>query len=355
VRDSAPDLFSDVPTERLPAARRIRHYAALDLGTNNCRLLIARPAADGFQVVDAFSRVVRLGEGLVETGRLSDAAMDRAVAALSVCAEKLQRRMLAEVRSVATEACRRASNGPAFVDRVFRETGLALDVITPAEEARLAVIGCQTLIDNDANQTLVFDIGGGSTEVVLLERVAPGSAAHRRSLDAGLGEALRIRGWSSIPWGVVSLAETAGADADSPTARLEAFFAMKARVARHLADLRRVAGRDLQLVGASGTVTTLASVLMGQTVYDRKAVDGCWSPTRGLRDLGHRLAAMSAEERAAVPGIGGDRAGLVVAGAAILEALLDISRTDRIRVADRGLREGILRSMMARSCRADRV
>jgi exopolyphosphatase/guanosine-5'-triphosphate,3'-diphosphate pyrophosphatase len=154
---------------------------------------------------------------------------------------------------------------------------------------------------------------------------------------------------------VVSLAETAGADADSPTARLEAFFAMKARVARHLADLRRVAGRDLQLVGASGTVTTLASVLMGQTVYDRKAVDGCWSPTRGLRDLGHRLAAMSAEERAAVPGIGGDRAGLVVAGAAILEALLDISRTDRIRVADRGLREGILRSMMARSCRADRV
>jgi exopolyphosphatase/guanosine-5'-triphosphate,3'-diphosphate pyrophosphatase len=329
-----------------PAARKGRLFAALDLGTNNCRLLVARPAPGGFQVVDAFSRVVRLGEGLMETGRLSESAMDRTVAALAICAEKLQRRALTEVRSVATEACRRAENGAEFVDRVYRETGLALDVISPAEEARLAVLGCQTLIDCEARQTLVFDIGGGSTEVVLLERTGDG---HRRRLaDAGLGDELRMRGWTSIPWGVVSLAETAGPDPGTPTGRLEAYFRMRNRVAQHLADLRRVATRDLQLLGASGTVTTLASLLMGQTVYDRKLVDGSWSSTLALKDLGHRLAALSAAERAAVPGIGRDRADLVVAGAAILEALLDVSRTERIRVADRGLREGILRSMLAR-------
>jgi exopolyphosphatase/guanosine-5'-triphosphate,3'-diphosphate pyrophosphatase len=355
------DLIPGPPEAPLPAAafetalpadpsptKRPRLFAALDLGTNNCRLLIARPAPGGFQVIDAFSRVVRLGEGLLETGRLSDAAMDRAAAALAICADKLSRRALTEVRSVATEACRRASNGGAFVARVYAETGLALDVISPAEEARLAVLGCQTLIDADARQTLVFDIGGGSTEVVLLERAGEDPRAWRRLSDAGLGDDLRMRGWISIPWGVVSLAETEQVDAGSSTGRLEAFFRMKARVARNLADLRRVADRNLQLLGASGTVTTLASLLLGQVHYDRRQVDGCWSDTGRLRELGHRLASMSGDERGAIPGIGRDRADLVVAGAAILEALLDVSRTPRIRVADRGLREGILRSMIAR-------
>ncbi|MCS6987508.1 MAG: Ppx/GppA family phosphatase [Sphingomonadaceae bacterium] len=325
-------------------SRRPRLLGAIDLGTNNCRLLIARPTPEGFRVVDAFSRVVRLGEGLGETGRLSPEAMDRAVAALAVCAEKLRRRGVTEVRSVATEACRRAANGPEFVQRVFKETGLALDVISPAEEARLAVLGCQPLIDDAAPQTLVFDIGGGSTEVVLLER----ARGPRRLSDAGLGDELRMRGWVSVPWGVVSLAETAGPDPGDRMARLEAFFRMKGQVARHLGALRRVAQRELQLLGASGTVTTLASLLMGQTVYDRRRIDGSWSSTLALKELGHRLAALPREERARLPGIGPDRADLVVAGAAILEALIDLSRTDRIRVADRGLREGILRSLLAR-------
>ncbi|MFQ3596343.1 MAG: Ppx/GppA phosphatase family protein [Sphingomonadaceae bacterium] len=328
---------------------RPRHFAAIDLGTNNCRLLIARPAPGGFQVVDAFSRVVRLGEGLMESGRLSEAAIERAVAALGVCAEKLQRRSIVEVRSVATEACRRASNAAEFVARVYQETGLALDVIAPAEEARLAVLGCQTLIDESQQQTIVFDIGGGSTEVILLERVAPEQEDARVTMDAGLGDTLRMRGWASIPWGVVSLAETEPREQPTPTARLEAYFRMKARVSQHLGDLRRIVGRDVGLLGASGTVTTLASLLMGLEHYDRRRVDGCWSETLRLKELGRRLASQTHAERAAIPGVGSDRAELVVAGAAILEALLDVSRTDRIRVADRGLREGILRSMMARA------
>ncbi|MFN7175260.1 MAG: Ppx/GppA phosphatase family protein [Thermaurantiacus sp.] len=313
--------------------------AALDLGTNNCRLLIARKTFEGFQVVDAFSRVVRLGEGLSTTGRLSDQAMERTLAALHVCATKLARRRVAQVRSVATEACRRAENGAAFVARVFAETGLALDVISPAEEARLAVLGCQTLIDTAARQTIVFDIGGGSTEVVLIERCDQLPAA-----EGGFAMA----GWVSIPWGVVSLAETETADSGAPGLRMEAFGRMKGRVATHLNGLSARLGNDVRLLGASGTVTTLASLHMGLPRYDRRQVDGSWMDTDDLRALSRSLAERSPTERAEIPGIGPDRADLVVAGCAILEALLDATAAGRLRVADRGIREGILRSLLAR-------
>ncbi len=199
---ATPGLRRMMP--RVPMARRGRTYGALDLGTNNCRLLIARPGPQGFVIVDAYSRVVRLGEGLMESGRLSDAAMDRTVAALAACAEKLARRDVRLTRNVATEACRRAANGNRFVDRVFEETGIALDVISAAEEARLAVLGCHMLIAADGPPALVFDIGGGSTEVML---VAPGS------VNGGEPE---IIDWISMPWGVVSLAETEPQWRDAP-------------------------------------------------------------------------------------------------------------------------------------------
>lgn len=330
-------------------------YAALDLGTNNCRLLIARrlpggDAADGhgdFQVIDAFSRIVRLGEGLLQSGRLSDAAMDRAVTALSACADKLARRGVTQVRSVATEACRRAENGPDFVRRVYAETGLALDVITPAEEARLAVLGCQTLIDRKARRTLVFDIGGGSTEVVLLERVN-GNRQRDRAQNGLRGPGFRMQAWVSVPWGVVSLGETELSDAGNPVGRLEAYARMKARVAEHLGPVKRLMQGEVQLLGASGTVTTLASLNMGLPQYDRRKVDGSLAATSELVALSHDLAVKSPEERALIPGVGTDRADLVVAGAAILEALIDLGAAPMLRVADRGIREGILRSMIAR-------
>jgi exopolyphosphatase/guanosine-5'-triphosphate,3'-diphosphate pyrophosphatase len=333
------------PRDFRPPAQGARGpFAALDLGTNNCRLLIARrvngPDRDGsFQVIDAFSRIVRLGEGLLQSGRLSEPAMDRAIAALSACADKLARRGVVQVRSVATEACRRAENGPDFVRRVYAETGLALDVITPAEEARLAVLGCQTLIDRKARRTLVFDIGGGSTEVVLLERVNGSRAAE---------PTVRMEAWVSVPWGVVSLGETEPADAGNPTRRMEAYARMKARVAEHLAPLRSRMKGDVQLLGASGTVTTLASLNMGLPQYDRRQVDGSLALTAELVALSHDLAVKSPEERALIPGVGADRADLVVAGAAILEALIDLGAAPQLRVADRGIREGILRSMIAR-------
>ena len=311
-------------------------YAAIDLGTNNCRLLIARPADENFVVIDAFSRVVKLGEGLANTGRLSDQAMDRALGALKVCSDKLRKRNVHLARSVATEACRRASNGEAFIERVRKETGIVLDIISAQEEARLAVLGCHILLEDGIGPAVIFDIGGGSTELVLIE---PG------------GPVPRILDWQSVPWGVVSLTETMEEEPEVREARLERYARMKQLVADSFAEFaERIAAHrtpDLRLLGTSGTVTTLASVHLGLPQYDRKAVDGLIVPTDSMRSINANLSGMSAEERRRQDCIGSERADLVVAGCAILDAILDIWPAPRLGVADRGIREGILRSLMS--------
>jgi len=315
-----------------------RHtYGAIDLGTNNCRLLVARPTEDGFTVVDAFSRIVRLGEGLSTTGRLSTDAMDRAVGALGVCADKLRRRHVSLSRSVATEACRRAANGREFADRVRRETGIAMEIISPQEEARLAVLGCHKLLEPGDGPALIFDIGGGSTELVLVE---PGEE----------DSPPRIRAWWSAPWGVVSLTESEGAGAIDGDNRLEAYARMKARASdsfSRFAEILPSKKKGIRLLGTSGTVTTLASVHLALPSYDRRAVDGLHVPIDDMRRISLMIAELDFGGRSSVPCIGAERADLVVAGCAILEAILDIWPADRLGVADRGIREGILRSLMA--------
>ncbi|KQM61959.1 exopolyphosphatase [Sphingomonas sp. Leaf16] len=328
----APRTGASSPARpRWPGAR---HYAALDLGTNNCRLLIARPQGDGFAVVDAFSRIVRLGEGLAATGRLSDAAMDRTVAALKICAEKLKRRDVTLARSVATEACRRASNGPAFVERVLEETGIHLDIITAEEEARLAVLGCHALLEPGDGPALVFDIGGGSTELVLLDASGP---------------VPRVLDWHSAPWGVVSLTESLGAGKEAPMAS-GAYARMRACVTESFAPFAKrlpTTTEPRRLLGTSGTVTTLASVHLGLASYDRSQIDGLIVPADSMLAVSQRLAGMSIAERGTVPCIGSERADLVVAGCAILETILALWPAERLGVADRGIREGILRRLMA--------
>ena len=309
------------------------NYAALDLGTNNCRLLIARPQGNGFAVVDAFSRIVRLGEGLAASGRLSDAAIDRTIAALKICADKLRRREVVVARSVATEACRQAANGADFIARAYDETGIRLDVISAEEEARLAVLGCHALMEPGEGPALVFDIGGGSTELVLV--------------DCADGEP-RVIDWHSAPWGVVSLTEHAGGG-DDAAARAAAYARMR-RIAGD--SFERFATRlpnrpkRLRLLGTSGTVTTLASVHLGLDHYDRGAVDGLIVPAASMRRISQDLAGMSVAERATLRCIGSERADLVVAGCAILESILDLWPAERLGVADRGIREGILRRLM---------
>ena len=316
-------------------------FAALDLGTNNCRLLIARPSGENFTVIDAFSRVVRLGEGLAQNGRLSDAAMERTLAALRVCAEKLMRRRVFLARSVATEACRRASNGESFIARVREETGIVLDIISAREEARLAVLGCHVLLEPGMGPAMIFDIGGGSTELVLIE-----------STDT----VPRILDWQSVPWGVVSLTETYGEEGENRERRTARYAEMRQRVtdsfaafARRTAAARGAAqgGGPLRLLGTSGTVTTLASLHLDLPQYDRRAVDGLIVPAASMRGISSYLSSISIEERRRVPCIGRERADLVVAGCAILEAILDLWPADRLGVADRGIREGILRSLIA--------
>jgi len=327
--------IEDTTAVRAPSTSRI--YAALDLGTNNCRLLVAKPVRNGFQVIDAFSRIVRLGEGLASSGRLSEAAQRRAIAALKICADKVKRRKVHMMRHVATEACRRADNTQEFVSRVFAETGLALDVVSPEEEARLAMLGCQALLPRSASYGLVFDIGGGSTELILV-----------RNRPRGISE---IMAWTSVPWGVVSLADAYG----DVTLDSVQYAEMKAMLSAHLAEFeeranvsRRVREGRLCMLGTSGTVTTLASLHLKLPFYDRRQVDGCWVPTSSLRTLSQELFGLTVEQRAALPCIGTERADLMLAGCAIIEAILEFWPVPQVRVADRGIREGILRVLMQR-------
>ncbi|WP_439813732.1 Ppx/GppA phosphatase family protein [Zavarzinia sp. CC-PAN008] len=311
--------------------RTIPLYAAIDLGTNNCRLLVAREGGVGsLRVVDAFSRIVRLGEGLAASGQLSQAAMDRTVDALAVIVCRLARRGVTHLRAVATEACRRAGNGPQFLERVQREAGLLLDVIPPAEEARLAVMGCAGLIDPSAREAMIFDIGGGSTELTWL---------------SVRGSQIGVIAWTSVPLGVVTLAERHGGADLGPAGFARMVEEVRAALAPFEAENRlaqRVARGHFQMLGSSGTVTTLAGVHLGLRRYDRTRVDGTWIGGEDLRRVSHRLAHMTFAERSAEPCVGLDRADLVVAGCAILEAMLDLWPAPRLRVADRGLREGVI-------------
>ena len=313
--------------------------AALDLGTNNCRLLIATPGQGGaLRVVDSFSRIVRLGEGLGQSGVLSDAAIERTVAALKICAQHLETHRVRRLRAVATEACRRASNTGVLIARATQETGIQLEVITSGEEARLAAVGCAPLMDPEAQGALIFDIGGGSTEIILMRR------------DDGGGKPLVVHS-SSEAAGVVTIAEgwKGGAFDAAGYATLRA--EMLERFARVKARMDAAAPFDPathHLLGTSGTVTTLAAIALGLPRYDRSKVDASWHDSAGILAVIDRIVALDLGGRAALGPVGPDRADLIVPGCAVFAAIHTLWPCTRLRVADRGLREGILRELMAR-------
>ena len=324
-------------------------YGALDLGTNNCRLLVARPAAKGFRVIDAYSRIVCLGEGLSASGRLSESAMARSLSALAICAGKIRRRRVTRLRAVATEACRRAANRGDFLARVRADTGIELEIISGSEEANLALAGCAPLLDPDRRHALIFDIGGGSTQVSWLE--LPAGAGSR-----GCAPRPALSGWHSVPVGVVTLSEAFGGREVSRCAYDRMIREMAAALApfeaRHrLAGL--AADGEMQMLGTSGTVTTLTGIHKRLPRYNRSRVDGAYLDFATIGALSRRIAAMSHHERVRQPCIGRQRASLVVAGCAILEAICRTWPVGRLRVADRGLREGILFNLM-RSSAAER-
>ena len=332
-------------------------YAALDLGTNNCRLLVAEPYGQSFRVVDAFSRIVRLGEGMSQSGRLSEDAQDRAISALKVCQSKLNFRSVKRFRLIATEACRRAANGSAFLNRVHKETGLRLEIVDRETEARLAVAGCASLVHPEADGVVLFDIGGGSSEIVWLDLdplaedagVYPGEKRNRQTRRSLRRLSERIRCWASLQVGVVTLSEKHG----GKIVTRAHFETMVEEVRGMLGDFeerealtKAIKTKNIHMLGTSGTVTTLAGVHLGLERYDRKQVDGTWLTATELRDMIGRVLDMNFEERMNNPCIGADRADLVLAGCAILEAFHREWPCSQLRVADRGLREGILMEMM---------
>lgn len=329
--------------------------AALDLGTNNCRLLVARPEGDNFTVIDAFSRAVRLGEGVEHSNHLGEAAQVRALKALRICATKIRQHNVAEARIVATEACRRAANGSSFVRRVTREVGLQMEIISAEDEARFAVAGCAPLIDPDCDQLLVFDIGGGSTELIwidmsrtppsrrvsLIRALAPARSG-KAETDRARAAAAHIAGWISVPMGVSTLYERfarAGNDAVR-------FAAMASHFHQQLASFGSLkpTGR-LQIIGVSGTATTFGAMHLGLNNYDRALVDGLWLPTLAAHSIAAEVLALGAG-RMEHPGIGPSRAKLILSGAAILMTILQLWPVERFRIADRGLREGMLYGLL---------
>lgn len=309
--------------------------AAIDLGTNNCRLLIAKPHSGGFRVIDAYSRIVRLGEGLTRTGLLSEAAMDRTVAALKICARKMRHRRVTRARSVATEACRRAANCDEFLARVREETGLEIEIISSDVEAELAFRGCAPLLRTDRSRAIVFDIGGGSTEIGWL------TVDRQGRLD--------LVDCISLPVGVVNLAERHDRAAVAPeiyealtdevVAMLETFEARN-----RINDFVRQG--VVQMLGTSGTVTTLTGIHLRLPRYDRSQVDGRYLAFDAIDGINRELAALDWNGRAATPCIGPERADLVVAGCIILSAICRLWPVGELRVADRGLREGILTELV---------
>ncbi len=316
-------------------------FAALDLGTNSCRLLVGAPASGGFRVIESFSRLVRLGEGLHQSGQLSPAAMDRALEALHACADRLARRHIHGVRAIATEACRRAANADQFVARVARQTGLQLDVISTREEAKLALESCAPLLAGNGRRALLFDIGGGSTELVWVR--------------LGRGEPPALIGTMSLPLGVTTLQEHYGDAAFTPTG----FAAMVAEVTERLAVFERVhrirqelAQGGVRLLGTSGTVTTLAGEALALERYQRMLVDGQVLTREAAQQAVATLRASSRQRLAEHPCVGPDRVDCVLPGCAIYSAIHTLWPAPELTVADRGLREGMLLRLMRHARRA---
>jgi len=326
-------------------------FAAIDLGTNNCRLLVARASVDGYQVIDAYSRPVRLGEGVALSGALCGDAIERTLHALSVCAGKIERNRVTMARHIATEACRRACNGEDFLAVVKERTGLCFEVIDPAEEARLALASCENLLDSEIPYGLLIDIGGGSTEVSWI-RVS------RRDDRLG-GVATEILDMTSVPWGVVTLTESCvkGLPREQPPTRA-CYDDMMERIRADLRPFCRkheiggaIARGEVQMIGASGTVTTVSAHHLGLKRYNRVLVDGSRIGHDSILRICDQLSVKSVAELTEVPCIGNDRADLALAGGAILEAVCRQWPAPMVRVADRGLREGVLMELMRRADR----
>lgn len=344
--NKAPNTVKRGKHQRSKSKKRMPVYGALDLGTNNCRLLLARPNRKGFQIVDAFSRIIRLGEGVSDSGQLSKAAMERTIDALKICSSKMADHRVSRSQLVATQACRAAHNAQEFIDNVQRKTGLELEIICQETEAKLAVSGCITLVDENCDYALIFDIGGGSSELIWLDIKKIKSLSGKDCTNAQDA----IVDWVSLPIGVVTLAEKFGGKHVSSQTFAQMVSYVKDMLqgfAQQIDSKIDLKSSKVHFLGTSGTVTTVAGVHLNLSMYDRQKIDGLWMEREEVQSVSRKLMGLNFEQRANSPCIGRERADLVLGGCAILEAMIETWPTDHLRVADRGLREGILARLMA--------
>ena len=349
------DVAALVEPSAPPAELSVQLYAALDLGTNSCRMLIAQPRGSQFQVLDSFSKTVQLGAGLEASGKLSRASMARTIQALRICQKKIEKHNVTRMRLVATEACRRARNAREFIRQVRRETGLSLEVIQPEEEARLAVISCAPLVSTRTEQLLVVDIGGGSTELVWIDLSAVPPEDRPRAImrlhsgfvQTGDAPSARVVDWISVPLGVATLKDQF-ADVDDDGARFALMSWFFEENLSSFSPYKAANPREgFQIIGTSGTITTVAASFLGLRRYDRAKVDGLLMTSDQIDHVIRDFLVLGPEGRRTDPRIGRDRHSLIMSGAAILQALMRIWPTDRLSVADRGLREGLLYAQMS--------
>lgn len=296
--------------------------AAIDLGTNSARLLIATRGASGEMEILVLKRVItRLGGGFTRERGISPAACDRTLSALRDFSREMRKTGVSHTRAVATSAVRDAVNGREFVERVYAETGIRLDIIDGREEALLTLNGVVSGLGRSGD-SIVFDIGGGSTEYTLARGKTP----------------LFTR---SLPLGVVRLTEGKGS--------LEA---MDDKVRRELkALMMEVEGSGLgsfpegaTLIGTAGTPTTLAAMDLKLARYDHHKVHGHVLGISTVRELFETVCPLTAEERLHVPGIEKGREDLVVAGFLVTLRTMELFGFDRFTVSDAGLLEGLLMS-----------
>ena len=331
--------------------------AAIDLGTNSCRLLVARvnvagirtnyfrsrPKPVAWKVIDSFAKVVRLGEGMYSHDELSHDAIERTMEALSICRKKLDKYNMHSMRAVATEACRRATNKEVLVNRAREELGLNLEVICAEEEARLALKGCSAILDSRIPYGIVFDIGGGSTEVILVRlkrenKRSPGYAVPFDVIDS-----------ISIPYGVVTTTEAVDlADNQEYVHKMlhEKITDMLSEFVSKNKIIELIKNNEIQVAGSSGTVTTLAAYHLGLAQYERRLVDGMTISYEDLHIVIEKIFAMDKQGSLEESTVGFGRADYVLTGSVILKALCEVIPAKTMRIADRGVREGILIDLM---------
>jgi exopolyphosphatase/guanosine-5'-triphosphate,3'-diphosphate pyrophosphatase len=313
--------------------------AAIDLGTTSCRLLVARPEGTSFRVIDSFSRVVRLGEGIQTHNRLQPGAINRTFEALKICRDKISKNYVNKMRAVTTEACRRAENSAELLDCARRDLNINIEVITPLEEARLALSGCAAILDPKIPYAVAFDIGGGSTEIIWL-KLMPSSQDQCFGIPT-----VEVIDCASLPFGVVTLSEIYGShfgdfgiyqELRKKVANEVQNFSIKNNIQTHIQN------GQVQMAGTSGTITTIGAVHLNLPKYDRRFIDGLFLHLKDIHRVSGQLLAMTHLERAQSSCIGPGRADLVLMGTAILEGICDVWALPHLRVADRGVREGIL-------------